>query len=282
MEIAFLGTGIMGGAMARNLAAAGHRLRVWNRTRERAQALAGEHVRVAADPAEAVDGAQVVVTMLSAAGPTEEVARDALRCAAAGTIWWQAGTVGLDAVRRLAALAGEHDVVYVDAPVLGTKQPAESGELTVLASGPAGALDTLAPLFGAVGAKTVRAGEEPGAAQRTKLVMNHWVLALTVATAETIRLARALDVDPQRFLDGIAGGPLDSGYAQLKGRAMLEDATDEASFPLGLAAKDSGLILDAAASADLDAPLAEALAARLRAADDAGLGDHDMAAVVRA
>lgn len=276
MRIAWLGTGIMGAPMARHVAQAGNDVVVWNRTRDKAEAIDG--VEVAGDPAGAVAGARVVVTMLSDGAAVEEVIGQALEAIDAGAIWWQASTVGLEATERLAELASDRGLAYVDAPVLGTKQPAEAGELTVLASGPPDALDTLAPLFDAVGSKTVRL-DQAGEATRAKLVMNHWVLALTTATAETIGLARALGVDPRLFLEGIAGGPLDSGYAQLKGALILEDRTGEASFPLRLAHKDARLVVEAARAHGADLGLAPAVAERFSRAAEAGLGDADMAAV---
>lgn len=273
MKIAWLGTGIMGAPMARHVAQAGNEVVAWNRTREKAEGIGG--VDVAQDPAAAVQGAEVVVTMLSDGDAVEEVIRNA---APSDVIWWQASTVGLEATERLKAIADERGLTYVDAPVLGTKQPAEEGKLTVLAAGPDDALETLAPLFEAVSAKTVRLGSEIGAATRAKLVMNHWVLALTTATAETIALAQALGVDPKLFLEGIAGGPLDSAYAQMKGALILEDRTSEASFPLRLAHKDARLIVEAAPEARLAATVEE----RFRRANEAGLGDRDMAAVSEA
>jgi 3-hydroxyisobutyrate dehydrogenase len=266
MKIGWLGTGIMGAPMARQIAAAGHDVVAWNRTREKAQGIEG--VAVADSPAAAVEGAEIVVTMLSDGAAVEEVAGQA--GIPADAIWWQASTVGLEATDRLKNLGP----TYVDAPVLGTKQPAEEGTLTVLAAGPSDALDTLAPLFDAVGSKTIRLGEV-GEATRAKLVMNHWVLALTAATAETISLAHSLGVDPKLFLEGIAGGPLDSAYAQMKGALILEDRTGEASFPLRLAEKDARLIVETGAAGEL-APAVERAFAR---GAEAGLGDHDMAAV---
>jgi len=269
MKIAFLGTGIMGAPMARHIAAAGHDVTAWNRTREKAEAIEG--VSTADTPAAAVQGADVVVTMLSDGDAVEEVWGQA-RKAAKDAIWWQAGTVGIAATERLQAAATGP---YVDAPVLGTKQPAEEGKLTVLASGPPEALDRLAPLFDAVAAKTVRLGEA-GEATRAKLVLNHWVLALTASTAETIGFARVLGVDPQLFLDVIEGAPMDSGYAQMKGRLILDDkAADAVSFPLRLAHKDARLVLEAGADGEL-APAVKRLYDR---ASEAGLDDHDMAAV---
>jgi 3-hydroxyisobutyrate dehydrogenase len=266
MKIGWLGTGIMGAPMARQIAAAGHDVVAWNRTREKAQGIEG--VAVADSPAAAVEGAEIVVTMLSDGAAVEEVAGQA--GIPADAIWWQASTVGLEATDRLKNLGP----TYVDAPVLGTKQPAEEGTLTVLAAGPSDALDTLAPLFDAVGSKTIRLGEV-GEATRAKLVLNHWVLALTAATAETISLAHSLGVDPKLFLEGIAGGPLDSAYAQMKGALILEDRTGEASFPLRLAEKDARLIVETGAAGEL-APAVERAFAR---SAEAGLGDHDMAAV---
>jgi 3-hydroxyisobutyrate dehydrogenase len=266
MKIGWLGTGIMGAPMARHVAAAGNEVVAWNRTREKAEGIEG--VSVADDPAAAVKGADVVVTMLSDGAAVEEVVSEV--DLPADAIWWQASTVGLEATDRLK----DRGATYVDAPVLGTRQPAQDGKLTVLAAGPQDALETLAPLFDAVGSKTIRF-DEVGDATRAKLVMNHWVLALTTATAETIALARSLGVEPQLFLDGIAGGPLDSAYAQMKGALILEDRTDEASFPLRLAHKDARLILETGAAGEL-APAVERAFAR---GAESGLGDHDMAAV---
>src|SRR4051795_2168620 len=167
MKIAFLGTGIMGAAMARNIAQEGHEVVAWNRTREKAEGIDG--VGVADSPAEAVAGADAIVTMLSDGAAVEDVIRQAADAIQPGTIWWQCSTVGIEATERLRALAGELGLVYADAPVLGTKQPAEEGKLTVLASGPPEALDKLAPLFDAVAAKTVRLGEAGGGARAQPL-----------------------------------------------------------------------------------------------------------------
>jgi 3-hydroxyisobutyrate dehydrogenase len=282
MEIAFLGTGTMGAPMARHLLEAGHRVRVWNRSPEKAAPLAGHGARIAADPAEAVDGADVVVTMLLDAGSTEAAVAEALRCARPGTTWWQAGTVGIEGTERLSRLAEQHGLTYVDAPVLGTKQPAEDGKLLVLAAGPSDALDRLeADVFGPTAAKVLRVGETPGAATRLKLVANHWVFVLVQGVAETVQLARALDVDPALWLQAIAGGPLDSGYAQVKGTAMIEGEFPP-SFALDNAAKDTRLILEAAGDNDLALGFAQVIRDRFAAASAAGHGEQDMSAVVLA
>ena len=252
--IAFLGTGIMGAPMARNTAAAGHDVRVWNRTRQKAEAVDG--VQVAGSPEEAVAGADVVVTVLADGDAVTAAMEDggALAAMADDALWLQMSTVGIAATEALAALAEERDVPFVDAPVLGTKAPAEQGALTVLASGPDDVHERCAPVFDAVGVKTVWLGQA-GTATRAKLVLNHWVLGLTEAVAETVALAEALDIDPQLFLDTIEGGPLDSGYAQMKGGAMIARSFDP-SFTLALARKDAGLVLEAAERHEHEAAIA--------------------------
>ena len=278
MRIAVLGTGIMGAAMARNLAGAGHEVRAWNRSPEKAEALADDGIAVAGTPDEAARGAQVLVTMLLDADTTSDPARTALGALAPGAIWWQAGTVGVQGAQRLAEVAGGAGVADVDGPVLGTRAPAEAGQLTVVAAGPEEALDRLAPAFEATAAKVIRTGAPPSAS-RFKLVVNHWVAGLTALTGETVRLARALDVDPAAFFETIAGGPLDVAYAQMKGKAMLQ-GDYPTSFSVSNVAKDVRLMLEAADAAELELALAPAVLARFEAAERAGHGGSDMAAVV--
>ncbi len=170
-------------------------------------------------------------------------------------------------------------MTLVDAPVLGTRQPAEDGKLVVLASGPEAALDALAPAFAAIGPKAVRVGEA-GAGQRLKLAANAWVLAVTQATAETVALTAGLGLDFDDLLAALGGGPLDLPYFRTKSRLMT-DGEFPPAFALTLAAKDARLVGEAAAAHDLDLPLARAVAQRFAEADAAGYGEQDMAAVYR-
>jgi 3-hydroxyisobutyrate dehydrogenase len=280
MKIAFLGTGIMGAPMAQNLAQAGHDLTAWNRSADKARPLVEHGARVADDPAGAVAGAEVIVTMLTDGGAVAEVMETAVPAAGEATVWWQASTVGIDATERLAALARQHGLAFVDAPVLGTRQPAQQGELVVLASGPSEAVQRLAPLFDVVGVKTITLGEA-GSGSRFKLVMNHWVLAVTDAIAETLALAEGLDLDPRLFLDAIGGGSLDIGYAHLKGPGMIEGKLP-VSFPLKHALKDADLVLAAAGRDGLDLGIGPAVRERFSRAAAAGLADEDLGMVIEA
>ncbi|WP_236791285.1 NAD(P)-dependent oxidoreductase [Amycolatopsis sp. GM8] len=271
--VAVLGTGIMGAPMAANLAAAGLTVRAWNRTRAKAEPLAGKGVEIADTPAGAAAGADFVLTMLDDGSSVREVVEDVLR---PGAVWLQTSTVGIEWTATLAALAEKAGVPFVDAPVLGTKQPAEQGELVVLASGPEGLREKCAPVFGAIGGRTLWLGPA-GAGSRLKLVANAWVLALTNATAESVALAGELGVDPKLFLDVISGGALDVPYAHLKGGAMISGEYP-LSFATRHAAKDARLVL-AAGGEGLDLGGVRAALAHLDAAQDAGHADEDMAAV---
>lgn len=275
--VAVLGTGTMGAPIARNLANAGFTVRVWNRTRAAAEAI--EAVAVADTPAEAVRGAGLMLTMLPDGRIVAEVAGDALDGAGAETIWIQSSTVGIEATERLVQIARNRGVRFVDAPVAGTKEPAEQGELTVLASGPDEVRERCDPVFDAIGRKTVWLGPA-GAGTRMKLVMNCWLVALVEGLAETLALARGLDLDPALFLETIAGGSIDLPYAQLKGKMMLAEEF-QPSFKLRLAAKDARLVVEAAERASVDLPLAETIAERLERGVELGYGDEDMAATYR-
>jgi 3-hydroxyisobutyrate dehydrogenase len=269
----------MGAPIARNLAAAGIETRAWNRSPEKAEPLATDGIEVAAAPSDAVSGADVVITPLANGDAVREVMGGdggALAVMDEDSIWVQMSTIGISATDEMVGLARDAAVSFVDAPVLGTKQPAEQGKLVVLAAGPAEAIERCAPVFDAIGSRTI-SFEEPGQATRMKLVLNNWVLSVTVATAETIGLAERLGVEPRRFLEAIEGGNLDSAYAQLKGDMMLERSFDP-SFPLGLAAKDARLVLEAADGGD-DLVLPAAVERRLAQAAELGHGDEDMAAV---
>jgi 3-hydroxyisobutyrate dehydrogenase len=280
--IAVLGTGIMGAGMARNLLAAGMEVRAWNRTREKAEPLADDGAKVADSPAEAAEGADFVLTMLSDADAVAEAVDEggALSALADGGVWLQMSTVGIEGSERIAGIADEHGVAYVDAPVLGTKQPAEQGQLIVLASGPEEVRERCEPVFEAIGSKTLWIGSA-GAGSRLKLVTNSWIVGLLGALAETVALARSLDVDPARFLEVIEGGPLGLPYAQMKGQMMIEEEFPT-SFSANLARKDAGLVLAAAEANGLRLPLAEAAAAHFDEAINAGHGEEDMAAIYQA
>jgi 3-hydroxyisobutyrate dehydrogenase len=276
--VTVLGTGVMGAGMVRSLRRADLPVRMWNRDPAKARALTDSGAEAFDDPAEAARGADVVLTMVLDADAVLQVVRDARP--ARGTLWVQASTVGIDGARRTAELAGELGLVLVDAPVLGTRQPAAEGKLVVLASGPDDAQDRLAPVFDAIGSKTLWLGEA-GNGSRLKLACNAWVFMVTAGVAQSVALTRALGLDPQRFVEAVEGGPLDLPYLHVKFGNMVRDEHPVA-FGLTGATKDARLIRDAlqqAGVADrLDAAVLETMEA---AADRLGdPGSYDLSAVI--
>jgi len=262
MRVAVLGTGIMGGPMARNLAAAGHDVTVWNRTREKAEGLGAT---VARTPAEAVEGAEVLVTML-ADGPAIEETVPQLDPA---THWIQMSTVG---VADTARFSGRH-ARYVDAPVLGSKPQAEAGELLVLGAG----AERPEKVFDAIASRVLWLADEPGAGTKLKLTTNLWIMNLVENLCETFALAQANGLDPRLFLDAISGRPMDTPYAGMKGEKILSGDFSPA-FTVTNAVKDVRLALAMAGEAGIELGLGPATLERFERAIELGHGDEDTAA----
>jgi len=271
--VAVLGTGTMGAGMVRSLRRADLPVQMWNRAAEKAAALTDTGAEAHSTPGEAVAGADVVLTMLFDAAAAIEVIRQA--APPAGTTWLQCSTVGVEGSDQVAATAAELGLVLVDCPVLGTKEPAEKGALVLLASGPEEVRQQLAPVFEALGSKTLWLGAA-GAGSRLKMACNAWLFMVTAGAAQSIALARGLGVDPRQFLAAIEGGPLDTPYAHVKGAAMLSGEFP-VSFGLTGATKDARLIQAALRSAGvsdrLDAAVLETMEAAAAALTEPGAVD---------
>jgi 3-hydroxyisobutyrate dehydrogenase len=278
--IAVLGAGgTMGFAMAQSLLRNGFRVNAWNRSFEKMEPLAAAGAELAATPAAAAANADTILTMLAdgdAVTAAMESDDGALATAADDALWLQMSTIGEEATATCAELAAEHGLGFVDAPVLGTKQPAEEGALVVLASGPDELRERAQPVFDAVGSRTLWLGEA-GAGTLLKLVANAWIVATVEGAAETIALAERLGLDPERFFEAVADGPLDMGYLRTKGRAMI-DRNFEPSFSLRLAAKDARLVEASAGRRGMELPLITAVRRQLEAGV-AAHGDDDLSAV---
>jgi 3-hydroxyisobutyrate dehydrogenase len=279
--IAVLGTGRMGAPIAHNLLAAGFQVSAWNRTAERAAPLAADGARLGSSPAEAAEGADVVLTMLADGDAVSDALsgpQGALGALRPESVWIQMATVGDAWTERLATLAGEHNVEFVDAPVSGSDGPAREAQLVVLASGPEKVQVRMEPIFDVLGRKTLWVGPA-GNGTRLKLVLNDWLASLTEGMAETMALTEALGLDPQVFIEAIDDGPLGSPYAETKARLALAGKLDP-GFALRLAYKDVGLALDAARDRNLELPITEAIARRWKQAMADGHADEDVAAVI--
>ena len=276
--VALLGTGIMGSAMARNLLAAGLPVTVWDRSRDATARLADAGAQVAASAAEAVRDARVVITMLPTPDVVESVifGNEVAEAFAQDAVWAQMGTIGVEATARINERLGKlrPDVLFIDAPVSGSKGPAESGQLLILASGPEGAKRPLEQPFAAIGRNTVWLGEA-GQGSRLKLVVNAYMATLIEGVAEALELAVRLGIDTARVAEAIEGGPLDAPIADAK-LHKIERGDYAPEFPLEWALKDVDLAISAADGGAL--PLLAALSRQWHIAVDAGHGREDVSA----
>ncbi|MEV4824450.1 NAD(P)-dependent oxidoreductase [Micromonospora sp. NPDC049274] len=239
-SIAILGTGHMGTAITRRLVATGHRVTVWNRSPAHAAPLTALGVEIAATPAEAVAGADLVMTMLTDAAAVEATlfgtgpgdSDSAVTAMAPGVVVVQMSTIGPDEVRGIAARL-PRTLSLLDAPVGGSVGAAEAGTLTIFAAGSPASLDLAEPVLRHLG--RVRRCGPVGAGAALKLVVNTALVTALGALHDALAVADAIGVDAATALDALAAGPL-SGAIQ---RATATGA----SFAISLAAKDTRLAL---------------------------------------
>jgi 3-hydroxyisobutyrate dehydrogenase len=269
----------MGAAMARRISGASLPTTVWNRSATRAEAFAGGPAAVASGIALAVAEADIVVTMLFDADAVTAVMAEALPAMRPDAVWLQCSTVGIEAANRFADAAAADGIAFVDAPMLGTKAPAEAGTLTALVAGTPEALAAVAPVIGAIASRVVQAGDAAPAASALKLAMNAWIATITAGIAQSLTIADRLGLDPGLVLEALQGAAADSPYAQIKGGAMLRRGFD-AQFELVGLLKDVRLAREA--TPGMPQQLLAALDDLYAAAADGGAGHFDIAAVWQA
>jgi 3-hydroxyisobutyrate dehydrogenase len=279
--VAVLGIGVMGHGMAASALRAGIPTIVWNRRREATRDLVELGAEVAETAAGAARRAAIVLTMVTDADAVISIARNQgmLAALAPGAIWVQMSTIGVAGIDRVAALVGVErpDVMLLDAPVSGSKDPAEQGQLTIFASGPGGARSRVAALFDALGQRTIWVGEV-GAGTRLKLVNNTWLAFAAEAVSASVALAHRLGLETQTVLDALGGGPLVSAWQAAK-LQRIASGEFSAQFALALALKDVHFALQAVGD-DRFAALA-CLADEWQHAVDQGLGEQDLIIVTR-
>jgi 3-hydroxyisobutyrate dehydrogenase len=278
--VAFLGIGAMGHGMATSALRAGIPTIVWNRNRQATQDLAEQGAEVAATAADAARQAAIVITMVTDADAVISIAKNQGMLAALGpdSIWVQMSTIGVAGIERVAALveAERPDVVLLDAPVSGSKDPAEQGQLIIFASGPGKARTRVTPLFDALGQRTIWVGTV-GTGTRLKLVNNTWLAFVADAVATSVALAHRLGIETQVVVDALHGSSLVSSWQAAK-LDRIADNQFSPQFALSLALKDVRLALQA--GGDRFETLA-CLAEEWQRAVDQGLGDQDLTVVAR-
>jgi 3-hydroxyisobutyrate dehydrogenase-like beta-hydroxyacid dehydrogenase len=277
MRVAFLGLGIMGHAMATNLATAGHEVTAWNRTPGKQV----EGARMVATPAEAAQGAEVVWLCVSDTDAVENVlfGLDGLgRSLVEGMIVADSSTISPSATVKFAERLKVNGVAYVDAPMTGSKIGAQNGTLVFIVGGEEPVIERLKPLFAAMGKKIFRMGET-SKGQATKLAMNLQIALIFEGFAEALTLATKLGVDAGKLLALIEATMVRSGVIDYKGPFVL--ARDfSPNFPLRLMHKDIRLTLEAAKEARVKLPALETVEEIYEMATEDGHKDLDYAATL--
>ncbi len=277
LGVSVVGAGTMGSAMAARLLSQGMHVGVWSRHPESNVDLVERGATTFADVTDAVATADIVITMLPNAEATRAVMLRAggLERLRRHAIWAQMGAIGVSETEQLEVDVRRlrPDVMFVDAPVSGSRVPAEDGNLLILASGPATAEAKLRTVFSALGRSTLWLGPV-GAGSRMKLVLNTWLAFQTESAAETAALAETFGLSNVDLVRALKGNPLASDYALAKLDRMLEHDY-HADFALDLALKDLDLVTAEASGA---APIAGNIVARWRGLVQEGWSGFDVSA----
>ncbi|NLH69008.1 MAG: NAD(P)-dependent oxidoreductase [Brooklawnia sp.] len=277
-SVAVLGTGTMGAGVARTLLRNGFRVSVWNRSRGRAEPLAADGASVASSPAEAVRAADVVLTVVFDGPAVLDVLQQARGAWGADALLMQCATVGVAAASQIAAEAEQSGVAMIEAMMLGTKGPAQTGKLRMLVSGDPRLVERARPVLDAMGERTVVAGEQLGDASRLKLACNSWLGMLTAGTAQSMALLRGWGLDPSLFIEAVADTQSDSKYVAIKG-GLMASGDYAPNFALDGLLKD--LRLGAEEAVGVDTGLLTALGDLFEKVSRLGHGGEDIAAVYR-
>jgi 3-hydroxyisobutyrate dehydrogenase-like beta-hydroxyacid dehydrogenase len=280
--VAFLGLGRMGLPMARNIARAGHELTVWNRTTGRAQELEAEGVRIASTPAEAVDEAEIVGLSLTTPDVVESIVMGdggALSKAAEGSVWIDFSTIDVTTSKRIAQACGEKGVGFIDAPVSGGPEGAESGTLTVMMGGDDAHIERAMPVLQAVGQNITTVGTQ-GSALGIKLLNQMLVGANLASVLEAFVLAKKAGIDLDVMYDVLSTSAGSSVMLTRNVPDFLMKESYEPGFALRLLVKDLDLVSQMGKDNDMPLLMPNVALQLFRNAMQAGLGDKDMSAAV--
>lgn len=285
MRVAFLGLGAMGQGMVRNLLRAGHEVSIWNRTPERAAPLAAEGARAARSIAEAVQDAEVASTMVAddpaldaiVDGTTDEPGL--LASLAHGAIHVAHSTISTEMSRALARRHADAGQQFVSAPVFGRPDAAAAARLTIVAAGPAGAVERVRPLLDALGQKVFVVGDDAPMANVVKLGGNFLIASMIETLGEAFALMRKSGVEPAQFLEIVNGNLFRSPVYENYGGIIAGERFDPPGFTLRLGLKDVRLVLAASEQAGTPMPVASVIRDRLISAIAHGKGDLDWSAL---
>jgi 3-hydroxyisobutyrate dehydrogenase-like beta-hydroxyacid dehydrogenase len=283
MKIAFIGLGRMGAGMARNVLRAGHSVAIYNRSREKAEALGTDGARVASSPADATKDADAVMTMVADDQALEQIVfgNDGIASAMkAGCVHISHSTISTALARRLTAEHAHRKQGYLSAPVFGRPEAAESKNLLVVAAGPGELVERCRPLFDAIGRQTFVIGAEPWQANVAKVCGNFMVASAIEALGEAFATLRKAGVAPEIFLEimhSLFGSQVITGYA----RIIAQEKFEPAGFALKLGLKDVRLVLAASEECASPMPLASLVHDHLLAALAQGQGEMDWSSMAQ-
>jgi 3-hydroxyisobutyrate dehydrogenase-like beta-hydroxyacid dehydrogenase len=296
MNIAFIGLGNMGSAMATNLLKAGHTLSVYNRTRARADELKPLGARVASTPGEAAAGAEVAITMLADDHALESVVfgrtetgsgnekgtagrANLLDSLPSNAIHVSMSTISVALSRRLTTAHAERKQHYVSAPVFGRPEAAAAAKLFIVAAGPAAQIERCRPLFDAMGQKTFVAGDDASGANLMKLAGNFLITAVIEGLAESFALVRKAGLDANLFHEILTSSLFNAPIYKTYGALINSQKFEPAGFKLPLGLKDNRLLLAAAEENSVPMPMASLIRDRFLAALGQGMGELDWSAI---
>jgi 3-hydroxyisobutyrate dehydrogenase-like beta-hydroxyacid dehydrogenase len=281
-KIGFLGLGIMGGAMAANILRAGYPLMVYNRTAAKSEALAQIGAGVASTPEHLAQATEVIIAMVT--GPE---ALDALLWGPEGAasalnekkVFINMSSVSPRYTREIAAKLAPSGVTFIDAPVSGTKKPAEEGSLAILTGGPQAKIKELEPLFLTMGKKVIYCGDV-GQGSMMKMFINLLLGVMMAGFAECLNFGRLGGLDFEAMLDTVASGAMNAPMFQAKA-ANLRDKNYPAAFPFKHLAKDAKFVVDTAYESGAPVALGQMVLHLYRLGVAQGWGDEDISAIAR-
>ncbi len=280
MKIGFIGLGIMGSRMAANLLKNDYSLIIHNRSKEKAEALISAGAVWADTPAEVARQADILITMLAHPEAVREISEGEngfLPTLKAGSLWIDCSTVHPSFAREMAAMASKRNIQYIDAPVAGSKNQAAGAQLVFFAGGKAADMETAAPVFAAMGQKTVHVGNQ-GMGTALKMVVNLQLATSMAAFSEGIALGESLGLSREMLLNALIGGPVAPPYLAMKKENLLND-TYPVEFPLQWMQKDLHMAAIAAYESGTAMPLANLSKEIYRMAVQDGFGENDFSAI---
>ena len=280
-KVGFIGLGIMGGPMARNLIEAGYELVLYNRTREKAEELAGDGATVAGSPREVAEQSDIIITMLPDSPQVEEVLAGeggVFEGVREGALVVDMSTISPVVTRELAEKAGERGGSMLDAPVSGGDVGAQQGTLSIMAGGSEEDFARAKPLFEVMGKTMTHVG--PVGAGQTAKACNQIIVALNIeAVSEALVLGSKAGVDPAKILDALSGGLAGSAVMEAKREKMLGHDFDP-GFRVELHHKDLGIALAAGREYGVTLPVTAILDQMLESLKAKGRGDRDHSAIL--